>query len=177
MKYGRARRPVVGVMGGNHVPDHALQAARELGRAVAQADWVLLTGGGQDGIMGAVAAGARERGGTVIGIRPTAVRDDQESPDLDLVVRTGMGQARNVVNVLSSDVVVALAGGPGTLSEVALACKHGKPTVLLGLDDRGLFGDAVRRCDDVEDSVAAIRAALQGSGAVGRDGPDTSQQP
>ena len=80
--------------------------------------------------MRASAAGAREAGGTVIGILPDA-DTSRASPDLDYAIVTGMGDARNMINVLSSDVVIACRGEAGTLSEVALALKNGKRVILL----------------------------------------------
>jgi uncharacterized protein (TIGR00725 family) len=130
------RRPVIGVMGGGEAASAGECAAAEtFGRLVAESGWVLLCGGRAVGIMEAAARGANEAGGFVVGILPG--RDDDPavvSAHLDLVILTGMGDARNAVNVLSSHVVVACPGGPGTVSEVALALKSGRPVVLLGWD-------------------------------------------
>ena len=127
------RRAVIGVMGGAQVSDEVAGQARELGRLIAGRGWVLLNGGRDVGVMAASAAGAREAGGTVIGILPG--RDTGgASPDLDVAIVTGLGDGRNIVNILSSDVVIACPGGAGTLSEVALALKNERPVILLGLD-------------------------------------------
>ena len=105
----------------------ALEAAYELGRLAAQAGWVVLTGGRAAGI-----AGAKEVPGSLtVGILPSG-RDGSVSDHVDVAVYTGVNQARNVINVLTSDVVVACGvEGPGTASEVALALKLSRPTVLL----------------------------------------------
>ena len=127
------RKPVVGVMGGGQVDDDVLDLARQLGAGIAQRGWVLLNGGRNAGVMAASARGAKQVGGTVVGVLPD--RDArQASPDLDVAIVTGLGDARNVINVLSSDVVIACPGGAGTLSEVALALKNGKPVILLGFE-------------------------------------------
>ena len=91
----------------------------------------MLTGGRAEGVMGAAAAGAKEIAGSLtLGILPG--ERGGEGPDIDVAVFTGMGEARNAINVLSSDVVVACgADGAGTLSEIALALKAEKPVILL----------------------------------------------
>ena len=124
-------KPVVGVMGGASVTEPVLRAAHELGARIARKGWVLLNGGRDEGVMAASARGAREAGGCVVGILPGRDRRGA-SPDLTVAIVTGMGDARNVINVLSSDVLIALEGGAGTLSEIALALKSGRPVILLG---------------------------------------------
>lgn len=158
------RRPVIGVMGGSKVNRRALEAASELGRLIARRGWILLNGGRNKGIMAASAQGARDAGGTVIGILPDTTAA-KASPNLDYVILTGMGDARNVINVLSSDLVIACTGGLGTLSEVMLALKHDKKVILLGLDpgpelDRyrktGLLREAATPADAVEQAAALL---------------------
>ena len=125
------RSPIIGVMGGSQVLKEVETLARELGRAAALEGWVVLSGGRNAGVMAAVSAGAAEAGGLVVGILPD--RDlGNASPHLTIPIRTGLGDARNVINILSSDAVVALPGGAGTLSEIALALKNNKPLILLG---------------------------------------------
>jgi uncharacterized protein (TIGR00725 family) len=126
------RRPVIGVMGASEAEAASLEAARRLGRLVAEAGWVLLTGGRPVGVMEAACAGAKSVPGSLtIGILPTGP-EGPVSAYVDVAVFTGLGEARNAVNVLSSDVVVACGvKGAGTASEVALALKTGRPTVLL----------------------------------------------
>jgi hypothetical protein len=79
----------------------------------------------------------------VIGILPDA-DTSRAAPDLDYAIVTGMGDARNLINVLTSDVVIACPGGAGTLSEVALALKNGKRVILLGWDAGAAFGELRR---------------------------------
>ena len=109
-----------------------VQLAEELGELAARAGWIVLTGGRDTGIMDAALRGAKGVEGSVtVGILPGR-NPDGASPFADVVIATGMGEARNAINVLSSDVVVACGeGGAGTASEAALALKAGKPLVLL----------------------------------------------
>lgn len=125
------RKPVVGVMGGSKVSDADYEMARELGGLIARRGWVLLNGGRNKGVMAASAKGAKEAGGTVVGILPDR-STRKASPDLDIAIVTGMGDGRNVLNVLSSDVVIACPGALGTLSEITLALKNDKHVILLG---------------------------------------------
>lgn len=124
------RKAVVGVMGGARVDRAVAEAARELGSLIARRGWVLLNGGRDVGVMAASAAGARQEGGLVIGVLPGDSRIGA-SPDLDVAIVTGMGDARNVINVLSCDVVIACAGSAGTMSEIVLALKNRKPVISL----------------------------------------------
>jgi uncharacterized protein (TIGR00725 family) len=126
------RRPIVGIMGAGDAAAAGLSAAHELGKLVAQRGWIVLTGGRPEGVMAAASAGAKEVPGSLtLGILPGAASG--EGPDVDVAVFTGMGEARNVINVLTSDVVVGCGvEGPGTISEIALALKAAKPVILLG---------------------------------------------
>ena len=157
------RKEVIGVMGGAEVDAATETLARRLGSLIAQRGWVLLNGGRDCGVMAASAVGAREAGGTVIGILPGRSKTGA-SPDLDYAVVTGMGDARNLVNVLSSDVVIACVGGAGTVSEVSLALKNDKPVILLGWEvgpalDRyrsALLLESVQTAEQAIDRAAEI---------------------
>ncbi len=82
--------------------------------------------------MQAAAEGARSSGGSTVGILPgSGAAQSPPNHAIDLAIYTGMGQARNVVLVLSADAVIAVGGEWGTLSEIAMARKHGRPLVLL----------------------------------------------
>lgn len=124
-------RTVIGVMGGAIADPEVLANARELGRLIAREEWVLLTGGRDAGVMAAASAGASDAGGLVIGVLPGDSAAGA-APDVHVAIPTGMGDARNAINVLASSVVIALPGGAGTISEIALALKNGRPVVLLG---------------------------------------------
>jgi hypothetical protein len=125
------RQPVVGVVGGSQVDDWISGLARRLGSLIAGKGWILLNGGRDCGVMAASAAGAREAGGFVVGILPDETTAGA-SEHLSLAICTGLGDGRNLVNVLSSDLIIALPGALGTLSEIVFALKHNKPVILLG---------------------------------------------
>jgi uncharacterized protein (TIGR00725 family) len=154
------RRWVVGVMGGGDAATpEAIALAGELGRQISRRGWALLSGGRPRGVMAAVSAGAMAvPGHLVIGVLPGDGSSEagRATADLDLAVFTGMGHGRNVINVLSSDVVVVCGGGgPGTASEAALALNAGRPLILLAAPDPwpGFFSSlspAVRTATDVE---------------------------
>jgi len=80
--------------------------------------------GGLFGVMEAACKGAREQGGLTIGIVPD---QGNGNPYLDIIIRSGLGHARNVLVVQSSEAVIAVGGGYGTLSEIAIALKSGRP--------------------------------------------------
>lgn len=161
------RRPVVGVVGGGTVPDEVRQQARQLGRRIAERGWILLNGGRAAGVMAASARGAHEADGLVLGVLPGRGDDEGVSGDLTAGVFTGMGDARNAINVLSSDVLVACRGGAGTLSEVALGVKAGCPVVLLSWPDEEVpaqIADALARATSPREAVAAAAEELGAQG-------------
>ena len=125
-------------MGGGLADARDTKAAYHLGSLIAEQGWVLLNGGRNAGVMAASAKGARENGGLTIGILP----DDNPrmaSPFIQIPILTGMGHARNCINVLSSHAVVACRGGSGTISEVALALKSNRPVILMNFDIKDVF--------------------------------------
>jgi hypothetical protein len=125
------RKTIIGVMGpGATATERDLQNAFALGKLIATQGWVLLSGGRDEGVMDAVNKGAKSAHGLTVGIIPTTDNADT-SDSIDISIVTGMGSARNNINVLSSDVVIACGMGPGTASEVALALKSKKQVVLL----------------------------------------------
>ncbi len=126
-------------MGGGEIVNAGdYEAARCLGGLIAGEGWILLNGGRASGIMEASARGAKENGGLTIGILPG---DNQEwaSEYIDIPILTGIGFARNFINVLTSEVVVALPGKTGTISEIALALNIGKKVISLKFDLGSLF--------------------------------------
>lgn len=119
---------IIGVMGGGAATAEDAAAAYKLGSLIARHGWVLLNGGRNSGIMEASARGASEHGGVTLGILPDEDHH-RVSEYIAIPVITGMGSARNSINILSSDVVVACPGGPGTIAESALALKYDKPLI------------------------------------------------
>jgi hypothetical protein len=118
------RKPYVGVIGAGSCTPEIVELAAEVGREIAHAGGVLVCGG-LGGVMAAAARGAKEAGGTTLGVLPGETHDET-NPYIDYAVVTRMGHARNVIIVHTADVLVAVAGGYGTLSEIALALKSGK---------------------------------------------------
>lgn len=144
--------------------------AEDVGRRIAAAGAVLICGG-RGGVMEAAARGASEAGGTVVGILPS---DDEAtaSPFVTIPIITGMGNARNAINVLSSHAVIAIAGGAGTLSEIALAAKVGRPVVGLRTWEARIAPDGpeirIYRTKDAQSAVSeALRLADPDRGAPG----------
>ncbi|MGK7878759.1 MAG: TIGR00725 family protein [Crocosphaera sp.] len=125
------RKTIIGVMGpGELATETDRKNAYELGKLIAQENWILLTGGRNIGVMDAANKGAKEAGGLTLGILPSN-HTQNVSDAVDIAILTDMGNARNNINVLSSDVIVACGMGLGTVSEIALALKNKKPVILL----------------------------------------------
>jgi len=124
--------------GGELVNPEDYEFARKLGNLIAKEGWVLLNGGRASGIMEASARGAKESGGLTIGILP-GTDPDWASEYIDIPILTGVGLARNYINVLTSEVVIALPGRTGTISEIALALNVGKKVISLNFDLGPLF--------------------------------------
>lgn len=162
------RRTIVGVMGGTACDERTGRNAYELGRRIAGRGWVLLNGGRPTGVMDASARGCRDAGGLSVGVLYDFEPEDA-SPALDLVLPTGLGAGRNIVNVLASDAVVACRGSGGTLSEVALAIRFRRPVVLLDFDPGERFLELAgsgpwRRAATPDEAVEAVAEFLARSG-------------
>ena len=162
-------RTIVGVMGrGDGASPEDVAIADHLGERIAREGWVLLTGGMVDGVMGAANRGAKRIDGSLtIGILPGANRAGM-SPDVDIPIVTDIGGARNNVNVLSCDVVIACGrGGAGTISEIAHGLKGGKRVIVLAGDSR--LVDALRdvgpviAVKTVDEAIEAARSILADS--------------
>jgi uncharacterized protein (TIGR00725 family) len=133
------RKTIIGVMGPGRAAPEETENAEEIGRLIAKQGWVLLSGGRNEGVMDAVNKGAKEAKGLTIGILPTTDAGTI-SAYVDIPVITGMLSARNNINVLTSDIVIACGMGAGTTSEVALAIKAKKKVVLLSqIDETKVF--------------------------------------
>jgi uncharacterized protein (TIGR00725 family) len=167
------RRTVIGVMGPGAASVALERAAFELGRLIAREGWVLLTGGRNCGVMDAAGRGAKAIDGSItVGILPDSYHADGISDAVDIAIFTAMGDARNAINVQSSEVVVACgAATPGTLSEVALALKAGRHVVVLGAEPTGreylslCGGDRIHFASDPAEAVAEVRRLLAPSQA------------
>jgi uncharacterized protein (TIGR00725 family) len=157
---------LIGVLGpGEGAGQKEIDDAQLIGEMAARAGWAVLTGGRVAGVMGAAAKGARDAGGLTVGVLPTA--DALEaSPAVDVVLITGLGEARNAVIALSADACVVCGMNAGTASEVALAIRAKKPVVLLRADEttakffRGLDGDLVRTAMSAGEAIETLRGVL-----------------
>ena len=133
------KRPlIIGVMGGGAASATERENAYTLGGLIAGQGWILLNGARNTGVMESSAKGASDQGGLTIGILPGSSAKTA-SKYIHIPIVTGMGNARNCINVLSSDIVVACPGGMGTLSEIALALKCSKPVILLNYGEEKRF--------------------------------------
>lgn len=121
----RLRR--IGVVGAGACAGELYQAAYAVGRHIAQRGAILICGG-LGGVMEGAAKGAFEHGGLTVGILPGSDADTA-NPYVKLPIPTGLGHARNILIVQSSQVVVAIDGQMGTLSEIAIALKLGIPVI------------------------------------------------
>lgn len=150
----------VAVCGPADCSDEEAAQAREVGRLLA-AEGAAVICGGYGGVMAAVAKGARGGGGMVIGILSGRDRTDA-GPDLSVSIPTGMGEARNALIVRAADAVIVIGGSWGTLSELALAQRGGRPVITLGgwriLDAAGNPVPGPRLATDPAD---AVRQALR----------------
>jgi len=158
---------IIGVMGaGKALSEEEQQTAYRLGYLIAEKGWILLTGGRNAGVMEAASQGARTAAGIVIGILPDADQSTM-SKAVNIPIITGIGHARNVVNILSSDIVVACGEpGAGTASEICLALKIAKPVILLNTNEealqffRWLGGSAVSLATKSEEVIQQIEKTL-----------------
>jgi uncharacterized protein (TIGR00725 family) len=152
------------VIGGDPAPDDLLKVAEEVGSAIAERGAYLVCGG-LGGVMEAACRGAKEAGGTTIGILPTADRGHANAY-VDVAIPTGMGEMRNALIIRCADAVIAIGGEFGTLSEIGFGLKTGKPVVGIAaweLSKQGTFSDAIVRAGDAR---SAVDVALKASGAV-----------
>lgn len=140
------------VAGGGSCDREVAALARAVGSGLARGGAVVICGG-LGGVMEAVAAGAAEEGGLVVGLLPGYDRG-AGNPSLTVAVPTGIGHARNALVAAAGDCLVALPGAAGTLSEVALACVLGRPVI--GVRAWGEIAGVVR----VETAEEAVRLAL-----------------
>jgi len=146
--------PYVAVVGPGEATPEESHAAEEVGAGLAALGAVVVTGG-LGGVMEAACRGARSRRGRTLGILPG---EDREAANgwVDLAVATGLGELRNGLVVRASDAVVAVGGGHGTLSEVALALKTGRPVVGVGTWEV----DGVVQAATASDAVQRIAGLL-----------------
>lgn len=147
-------RPLIAVIGGSTCSPEEAAWATAVGRLVAERGAVLVCGG-LGGVMAAAARGAKQGGGLTVGILPGSDPADA-NPSIDVPIATGLGEMRNALLIRAADAVIAIGGGWGTLSEIALAQGIQKPVV--GLHDA--FAPAVD-IPRVQHPAEAVRWALE----------------
>ncbi len=153
-------KPRIGVMGPSSCSSRVYSLGQEVGFCIGREGAILICGGGS-GVMEAAARGAKQAGGITIGILPGGKRDEA-NPYIDIPIITDLGNARNVINVLTSQVIISIHGAYGTLSEFALALKCGTPVV--GLDTWNLIspeGEYMPRIIVTESPEEAVKAAIK----------------
>ncbi|MGH7538861.1 MAG: TIGR00725 family protein [Gemmatimonadales bacterium] len=143
-------KPVIAVVGGSTCTAAEAALAEDLGRRLAQSGAVVVCGG-LGGVMEAVARGVRAGGGQTIGILPGS-DPGEANPHIDVALATGMGEMRNALIVRAAGAVIAVGGGHGTLSEIALALRIGTPVV--GLQDRFVGAVDMPRVPDAGTAAA-----------------------
>lgn len=158
------RMQILGVFGGSTATAEEEAAAERVGATAARCGWVVLTGGGP-GVMAAASRGAVEAGGLTMAILPNAYpHDGYPNHWVHLPVFTGSGSARNNFNVLSASLCVAIGGGPGTLSEIALALKNSVPIWCWRSwsveDARGDSPEGLRVFEDAGELIAELEDTL-----------------
>lgn len=120
------KRPRIGIIGGNMPDIVSTRNAEKMGRLIAENGYILVNGG-MKGVMEASARGAKSAGGLVIAILPGKSVNDANA-FVDIAIPTGIGYLRNALVVLNSDILVAINGSYGTLSEIAYSQIYGKTT-------------------------------------------------
>lgn len=144
-------RPFVGVIGSGECDARLEERAERLGRALGRMGAVVVCGG-LSGVMAAVCRGAKFEGGFTIGVLPGSERR-AANPYVDCAIATGMGEARNLIIIRTADILVAVGGSYGTLSELGFALKMGKR--VLGIDTWEIPG--VQMVNDIDEVIRLIK--------------------
>ena len=142
---------VVSIIGGYDSDPDTLKKAEEIGSLLAKNGYAISCGG-LAGVMEAVCKGAKKEGGLTIGIIPYKEKNPA-NPYVDIVIPVPFSQARNIVVVLSGDVVVAISGKAGTLSELCFSWIYGKPIVALSSVEGWSSKLAGEKIDDRREDV------------------------
>jgi uncharacterized protein (TIGR00725 family) len=156
-------RPQLAVVGAGEAGSELVAMAEQVGARLAEAGAVLVCGG-LGGVMEAACRGARRAGGSTVGLLPGTDRG-AANPFVDIVIPTGLGEARNVLVVRSGEAVIAVGGGYGTLAEIALALKAGTPVVGIATWELARAGLAIDDIERVESAAEAVERALTLAGA------------
>jgi len=150
---------LIGVIGSGSPETEAMELAYQVGKGLAEAGYGLICGG-LGGVMEAACRGAAEHGGLTVGVLP-GESPEQANPYVKVRIATGMGVARNAIIVRSSRAVIAVKGGPGTLSEISFSVQLGVPVV--SLKSFAVFPEIVQVGDPSEAVARAIELARRRS--------------
>jgi uncharacterized protein (TIGR00725 family) len=123
----KKRKIFISVVGESDASKKNYRLAEEVGKLIAKAGAILVCGG-LKGVMEAAAKGAKSQGGLTIGVLPGS-RREEANKYIDIPIVTGLGYARNKLVVKSGQVVIAIGGKYGTLSEIGFALGYGTPVV------------------------------------------------
>lgn len=158
---GAMPEKIIAVFGAGNVGegDWEWQTALSIGRELGARGIIVLTGG-LGGVMAAASKGAKEAGGTTVGILPGTRETSPANSFVDIAIYTGLGEARNAVNVKSCDAAIAIGGEYGTLSEIGLALKGNCPIILLNSWSLLSPGKKMQDWQVAEDPVAAVDKAI-----------------
>ncbi|HET7482406.1 MAG TPA: TIGR00725 family protein [Actinomycetota bacterium] len=148
----------VGVVGGSAFAQKSWDDALAIGREIARRGAVLVCGG-LGGVMEAACRGAKEGGGTTIAFLPDEDRS-RANDHIDHALPTGMGEMRNMLIVRAADVVIAVGGEFGTLSEIGFALRIGKPVVGLETWELAKSGEPSNAIVVAADPIEAVDRAL-----------------
>lgn len=152
------------VIGGEHAGAETLEVAEAVGVGLAKSGFTIVTGG-LGGVMEAASRGARNAGATVVAVLPGL--DPEEANEFaEIVIPTGTGHARNLAVVASGDVVIAVEGEWGTLTEIGFARKLGKPVIVLGgwRLEHSHFATGLHYAETADDAVALAASLAPGAG-------------
>lgn len=152
-------RVYVSVIGSGECNDGIYQLARKVGNFIAERNGILVNGG-LGGVMEGASKGAKESGGTTVGIIPSDNKD-HANKYIDIVIPTGLGEARNTLVVRSGDVVIAVGGEYGTLSEIGFALKIGKPIIGINTWELRKKGNIESKIVVVYDADEAVNQAFK----------------
>lgn len=145
---------LISVFGGSRCTSQEAEWATQVGREIARRGGILVCGG-LSGIMEAACRGARQQGGTVVGILP-GTEAAAANPCVDIPIVTGLGFARNTLVAYTGQAAIAIGGKLGTLTEICYGLLHGKKVVTLGswnLDPRRLAPYEVERAANPQEAV------------------------
>ena len=142
---------IIGVIGSSIPLKEYEEIAEEFGEKVAEKGWLLVTGG-LGGVMTAASKGAKKKEGITIGILPGGEKK-AANKYVDIPIVTGMQQARNAIIVRTADIIVAIGGGLGTLSELAMALKINKTVISMNSWD---VDDKVIKVNEPQEAITEI---------------------